>query len=223
MSPSSRTVIIDYGYGNLHSAYNAFRKVINDTALEHEVVISSKPEDIAKAERIVLPGQGAFGSCKKSLESEPGVLDAVKESVFLRGCPFLGICVGMQLLASSSHEYGMHKGLDWVPGEVVPLESIDTKIKIPHMGWNRLMFNSPGAQDNRHPVLKNVRPQSYYYFVHSFMFKCRNNLNTLAYTEYGRPIEAVVGVDNIIGVQFHPEKSHDSGLRLIEDFLHWRP
>lgn len=222
-SEQPHIAIIDYGYGNLHSARNAFEKVISDTALDKKVLITDKPEDILSAERVVLPGQGAFGSCINGLRSHKNLLEALTEAVFEKGRPFLGICVGMQLLASRGNEFELNTGLDWVPGEVVPLEVRDPEFKIPHMGWNRLVFDTPGMQDNRHPVLKSVRPESYFYFVHSFMFKCQNKLHALAYTEYDQPVEAVVGYDNMIGVQFHPEKSHDTGLRLIEDFIHWKP
>lgn len=215
--------IIDYGHGNIHSAANAFRKVLADTGQSMDVVITDKGEEILAAERIVLPGQGAFESCMKGLQEEQTTLSALEEAVLKKGRPFLGICVGMQLLAGTSHEYGHHQGLGWIDGDIVKIGQPTPDFKLPHMGWNRLDFKASAPQDNRHPVLKSVRPESYFYFVHSFMFKCKNNIHALAYSDYGGPIEAVVGVDNIIGMQFHPEKSHETGLRLLEDFIHWRP
>ena len=157
------------------------------------------------------------------MRAHENVLEALKEVVFKKGRPFLGFCVGMHLLASRGNAFELNCGLDWVPGDVVPLKVSDPSFKIPHMGWNRLMFDAPGMQDNRHPVLKSVRPESYFYFVHSFMFQCSNKLHALAYTEYDQPVEAVVGYDNMVGVQFRPEKSNDTGLRLIEAFIHWKP
>ena len=215
--------IIDYGYGNLHSAENAFRKIITDTALPMDVSITDDPDVVANADKVVLPGQGAFGACMNALAGHADLLDALTETVLHKGRPFLGICVGMQLLASRGHEYGLTDGLNWISGDVVPLRPADTSLKIPHMGWNTLDFDAPGMQDNRHPVLKSVRPESHFYFVHSFMFECKNTVNSLAQCDYGGPLTAVVGADNYIGVQFHPEKSHESGLRLLEDFLHWMP
>ena len=222
-------VIIDYGSGNIASAAKAFEHVIANEALDAEVLVSGKAEDVAKADRVVLPGQGAFGDCMDNLKATEGMIEALEGRVLQDGKPFLGICVGMQLLATRGMENGMTAGLDWVPGQVIPLsERIqDQSLKIPHMGWNALVIPSLGEQDNRHFVLRStensVQTASHYYFVHSFMFECEYNHHVLALTEYGGHFAAAVGRDNIAGVQFHPEKSQDTGLRLISDFMHWRP
>lgn len=225
---SKETVaIIDYGSGNLRSAEKAFARVIGDAALDFNVIVTDKAEDILKADRIVLPGQGAFGSCMKGLSNLEGMIESLEESVLQRSVPFLGICVGMQLLASRGLEHGVHGGLGWIKGEVKPLEPDNDNLKIPHMGWNELVMPFAGEQDNRHFVLRSTDSLSgnlsHYYFVHSFMFDCKNNHHVLGMCDYGGLFPAVVGRDNIVGVQFHPEKSQESGLRLISDFLHWKP
>ncbi len=217
-------IIIDYGSGNLRSAAKSFEKVIKDNNLNIDVKISNKPEDLLKAERIVLPGQGAFRDCMENLSAIDGMIDALNEAVIEKAKPFLGICVGMQLLASRGMEHGVSAGLGWVEGEVVPIEPKDRSLKIPHMGWNELHYLSANnMQDNRHFVLRNIDSSDNFYFVHSFMFKCMYNHNCLAMVDYGEMIPAVVGRDNIIGVQFHPEKSHNAGLKLLDSFLRWKP
>ena len=222
-------VIIDYGSGNLRSAQKAFEHVIANEAIDAQVLVSGKADDVMKADRIVLPGQGAFADCLENLKNTDGMIAALEEAVLKKGQPFLGICVGMQLLATRGLEHGVHAGLNWVPGQVVPMsERIkDKSLKIPHMGWNQLVIPSLGEQDNRHFVLRSTESSgsglNHYYFVHSFMFECEYNHHILALTEYGEMFAAVVGRDNIAGVQFHPEKSQDAGLRLISDFIHWKP
>lgn len=217
-------IIIDYGSGNLRSAAKAFEKVCADEKLGFAVKVSAKPDDIKKAARIVLPGQGAFGDCMAGLSAIKGMREALEENVIKKGKPFLGICVGMQLMATRGLEYGIHAGLNWIPGEVVPLNPADKRLKIPHMGWNELVIPSQSsAQDNRHFVLRSVSNSEHYYFVHSFMFQCEYDHHILGLTDYGGLFTAVVGRDNMVGVQFHPEKSQQAGLRLISGFLNWKP
>lgn len=217
-------VIIDYGSGNLRSAEKAFERMGADDGREISVRISNRPEDLLSASRIVLPGQGAFGDCMNGLAAIPGMTDALHEAVRKNGAPFLGICVGMQLLATRGLEHGAHAGLNWIEGEVLPMEPEDKNLKIPHMGWNDLAFPSASVQqDNRHFVLRNISSSDNFYFVHSFVFQCKHTHHVLALTEYGGFQTAIVGKDNIIGVQFHPEKSQNAGLRLIGNFLDWKP
>jgi len=212
--------IIDYGSGNLRSAAKAFEHVVEENTLEFEVLITSDPEDLARASHIVLPGQGAFGDCMQGLSAVSGMVEALSKAVQQDKKPFLGICVGMQLLASMGLEYGSHEGLDWISGQVVPIEINDKALKIPHMGWNVVSFN----QGIRHPVLKNQQKDgAHFYFVHSFMFKSEDTNNVLGHASYGGDVTAIVGRDNIIGVQFHPEKSQEAGLQLLHDFLLWNP
>lgn len=219
----SSVVIIDYGSGNLRSAEKAFEQVVCDQGLDYEIKVSSRPEDLKKATRIVLPGQGAFADCMNGLTSIKGMREALEDVVLKKGRPFLGICVGMQLMATRGLEHGIHAGLNWISGEVVPLQPGDENLKIPHMGWNELLIPSPSAQDNRHFVLRSAKNSPHFYFVHSFMFKCEYDHHVLGMTDYGGLVPAVVGRDNMVGVQFHPEKSQQAGLELISDFLHWTP
>ena len=225
---SNQTIaIIDYGSGNLRSAEKAFARVIADQGLNFTVKVTDKPDDIIKAARIVLPGQGAFGTCMAGLSGISGMVEALEDSVLQRGVPFLGICVGMQLMASRGLEHGVHAGLGWIEGEVRPMQPNDPALKIPHMGWNELVMPFAGAQDNVHFVLRSAgsSPQTsvHYYFVHSFVFECSNSHHILGMTDYGGLVPAAVGRDNMIGVQFHPEKSQLAGLELISNFLHWKP
>ncbi len=224
-----RIVIIDYGSGNIRSAAKAFEHVIANEAMDAEVHISGKAEDVLQADKLVLPGQGAFGDCLQNLKETEGMIEALSEAVLDKGTPFLGICVGMQLLATTGLENGTHEGLNWVPGQVIPLKSRikDDTLKIPHMGWNVLSTPNAGAQDNRHFVLRSTESSDvgrhHYYFVHSYMFECEYNHHILATADYGVEFAAAVGRDNIVGVQFHPEKSQAAGLRLVSDFMHWKP
>ncbi len=217
-------VIIDYGSGNLRSAAKAFERVVQNESRDLEVVVSNKAEDLQKATRIVLPGQGAFGDCMRGLSEIPGMIETLKQRVRKEGAPFLGICVGMQLMATRGLEHGAHAGLNWIEGEVVPLHPEEPSLKIPHMGWNDLAFPSASLQqDNRHFVLRNISSSDNFYFVHSFVFKCKHTHHVLALTDYGGFQNAIIGRDNMIGVQFHPEKSQNAGLRLIANFLDWKP
>ena len=219
-------IIIDYGSGNLRSAAKAFEHVITDNGIDADVVISGQAEDVLKADRIVLPGQGAFADCMENLQNTTGMIEALEQRVLKDGKPFLGICVGMQLLATRGLEHGVTAGLDWVQGQVVPFD-IDPEFKIPQMGWNEVIMPTSGAQDNHHPLLRSIKtsPESavHYYFVHSFVFQCEYNHHVLGLTDYGGLYASVVGRDNIAGVQFHPEKSQDAGLSLIGDFMEWKP
>ncbi|MGH1374959.1 MAG: imidazole glycerol phosphate synthase subunit HisH [Alphaproteobacteria bacterium] len=217
-------IIIDYGSGNLRSAAKSFESIAQNDARNIDVKISNNPEDLRSADRIVLPGQGAFRDCMKNLQSVDGMIDALNETVLKKGTPFLGICVGMQLMASRGMEHGVTAGLNWIEGEVVPIQPTDPTLKIPHMGWNELRsFSANDQQDNRHFVLRNIDSSENFYFVHSFMFQCTYNHNCLAMTDYGGFIPAIVGRDNMIGVQFHPEKSHNTGLKLLSNFMDWKP
>ncbi len=217
---SHTIAIVDYGSGNLRSAAKAFEKVISLESLDYSVVVTDDAKTVQNTDRIVLPGQGAFGSCMQGLKSLPGMTDALYESVMEKERPFLGICVGMQLLADKGFEHGEHDGFGWVAGNVVPVAPDDPALKIPHMGWNTLYISETGR---KHPVLKNVGPDDHFYFVHSFMFEWKEEQNHLASTEYGQTVTAIVGRDNIIGVQFHPEKSQKAGLGMIRDYLLWKP
>ncbi len=221
--PSQTIAIIDYGSGNLRSAAKAFERVADERGLDIRVIVTNQVRDLARAAKIILPGQGAFGDCMAGIEAIEGMPDALENAVIRGGKPFLGICVGMQLLATRGLEYGVHAGFNWIPGQVVPMRPADPALKIPHMGWNELDIPAPGPQDNRHPVLRSRREGDHYYFVHSFMFECEDQHHILAWTEYGGAVPAAVGRDNIVGVQFHPEKSQKAGLRLIGDFLEWEP
>lgn len=209
-----RTVLVDYDAGNLHSAEKAFQRMARETGAG-EVIISNRPEDVLAADRVVLPGDGAFPACKAQLMDLTGLFDAIEEVVIRRARPFLGICVGMQMLASKGLEYHEEPGFDWIGGTVERIQA--PGLKIPHMGWNDLVIEQP------HRVLAGIETGQHAYFVHSYHFHTSNPLERLAFAEYGGPVTAIVGRDNIIGVQFHPEKSQAAGLRLIGNFLTWAP
>jgi len=211
-------VIVDYGSGNLRSAAKAFERAIAEQDLARTVKVTGKARDLLDASHVVLPGVGAFGDCRRGLDVLPGMVEALQRSVIEHGRPFLGICVGMQLMAAVGREHGVHRGLDWIPGEVVLLEPDDAHLKIPHMGWNELRIS-----DSAHPFFDGIGPDSHAYFVHSYGFACSDPRHTLATVDYGGPVTAVIGRDNMLGTQFHPEKSQAVGLRLIANFLKWRP
>jgi glutamine amidotransferase len=210
--------IIDYGSGNLRSAAKAFERAVRESGGHHQVIVTSDAEVVRKADRVVLPGVGAFGDCKAGLEAVPGMIEAITESALTQGRPFLGICVGMQLLAERSLEHGTHQGLGWLEADVVALDPADPRLKVPHMGWNELVFE-PGA----HPLLAGIAPRSHAYFVHSFHMQMKNPADCVAHVEYGGPITAIVGKGPIVGTQFHPEKSQALGLALLTNFLRWAP
>jgi glutamine amidotransferase len=212
----SLTVLVDYDSGNLHSAEKAFQRMAAETDAG-EVIVSSSPEDVARADRIVLPGDGAFPACRRALGSYGGLFEAIDEAVRQKGRPFMGICVGMQMLASWGREYHDTRGFDWIGGEVLRIAPQDAALKVPHMGWNDLVIENP------HPVLDGINTGDHAYFVHSYHFRTDNPGERLAYVDYAGPITAIVGRDNVVGTQFHPEKSQATGLRLIANFLGWRP
>jgi imidazole glycerol-phosphate synthase subunit HisH len=210
------TVLVDYESGNLHSAQKAFERM----ALEvggGDVLVSAHPEDVRRADRIVLPGDGAFPACRRELAHVSGLSEALNEAVIQNGRPFLGICVGMQLLASMGEEYELTPGLGWIGGRVVRINPADPALKVPHMGWNDLVMDAP------HPVLEGLSTGDHAYFVHSYQFQVENPAHLLAHVDYAGPVTAIVGKDTVIGTQFHPEKSQAAGLRLIANFLRWRP
>jgi imidazole glycerol-phosphate synthase subunit HisH len=209
--------VIDYGSGNLRSAAKACERAAADIGLRDTVVVTSRPEDILAADRVVLPGQGAFADCRRGVAAVPGLEEALREAVIGRGRPFLGICVGMQLMAERGLEFEIVDGFGWIAGEVVAIEPNDPTLKIPHMGWNELTPRSD------HPVLAGLPAGTHVYFVHGFELYPSDPANVLAETDYGGPIVAAVGRDNLIGTQFHPDKSQGAGLRLIGNFLRWRP
>ena len=211
-------VIVDYGSGNLHSAFKAFERAAADAGLRVE--ISSDADVVRRAERVVLPGVGAFADCRQGLDSVPGMVEALEENVIQRGRPFLGICVGMQLLASRGLEHGAASGLDWIAGEVVAIEPRAVGLKVPHMGWNTL---SP-RQD--HALLQGIPTGEdglHAYFVHSYHLQAADPAHVVATTDYGAQLTAMVARDNIAGTQFHPEKSQKLGLAFIATFLRWTP
>ena len=208
--------IIDYGSGNLRSAAKAFERAGRDAGLVADVLVTSDPDALRTAERIVLPGVGAFGDCRAGLDAIPGMVEALEEAVRREAKPFFGICVGMQLMAERGLEHGVHKGLGWLKGDVVKIEPSDPSLKIPHMGWNELEVV------NGHPLLEDM-PATHAYFVHSYAFAVSDHSVLVARVDYGGPVTAMVARDNMVGTQFHPEKSQALGLALIGNFLKWRP
>ena len=212
--------IVDYGSGNLHSAHKAFERAAREGGIDAPIVVTGDPDVVRGAERIVLPGVGAFADCRAGLDSVPGLIDAMSDAVLERGRPFLGICVGMQLMAGVGREHGAIEGLGWVPGEVVAIEPADPMLKIPHMGWNTLDQRRP------HPLLDGITAGEnglHAYFVHSYQFQPTDENAIVATTDYGAPVTAIIGRDNLAGTQFHPEKSQALGLAMIGNFLRWRP
>ena len=215
-----KVVIIDYGSGNLHSAAKAFESAAGSGGIGCQVLVSSRAEDVARADRIVLPGVGAYADCKHGLERVPGLIEALEEAVRRKSRPFLGICVGMQLLAERGLEFVETPGLGWIKGEVRAIEPKDPSLKIPHMGWNTLDVVNP------HALLEGIPtgPGGWHaYFVHSFAMVASERRVVVAETDYGGPITALVADGNIAGTQFHPEKSQKLGLALIANFLNWNP
>lgn len=212
--------IIDYGSGNLHSAQKAFERAAMEAGLSTKILVTSDPDLVRKAERIVLPGVGAFADCRRGLDSVPGMIAAMTEAVTTAGKPFLGICVGMQLMAERGLEHETATGLGWIKGDVVEIKPTDPSLKIPHMGWNTLDARRP------HALLENIPTGAdgwHAYFVHSYHLLAKTESDIIATTHYGGAVTALVGHDNIAGTQFHPEKSQKLGLALIANFLRWRP
>jgi glutamine amidotransferase len=211
-----QAVIIDYGSGNLRSAAKAFERATRESGVAMPIKVSADPRDVAAASHIVLPGVGAFADCMRGVSAVPGMVEAMTRAVQEEKRPFLGICVGMQLLAKRGHEHGTHPGLGWIDGEVYRLDV--PGLKVPHMGWNELQPKEPS-----HPLLAGIAAGAHAYFVHSYHMKLSDSGAALALTEYGGPVVAVVARENVAGTQFHPEKSQEAGLRLIANFLRWRP
>jgi glutamine amidotransferase len=212
--------IIDYGSGNLHSAAKAFERAAREQGSELAITVTARPEDVADADRIVLPGVGAFADCKRGLEDVPGMIDALEEAVQERGKPFLGICVGLQLMAERGLEHGVTPGLGWIKGEVRAIAPSDLALKVPHMGWNTLRVV------RANPLLEGIPTGEgglHAYFVHSYHLVPDQKDDLVASTDYGGPITAFVAKDNMAGTQFHPEKSQKLGLALIANFLRWKP
>ncbi|ARO15343.1 glutamine amidotransferase [Ketogulonicigenium robustum] len=210
------TALIDYDSGNLHSAQKAFERMARETD-GGDVVVTSDPDVVARADRIVLPGDGAFPACRTALRDVTGLQEAIFEAVGARARPFLGICVGMQMLALRGHEYELTDGFGWIDGEVERITPANPTFKVPHMGWNDLVIDAP------HPVLDGIKTGDHAYFVHSWAMRVGTPAQRLAHVDYAGDITAIVGRDNIVGAQFHPEKSQATGLRLIANFLHWAP
>ncbi len=212
----SLTALVDYDSGNLHSARKAFQRMAAEGP-GGEIVVTSDADVVARADRIVLPGDGAFPACRAALTAVPGMLDALEDAVRRRAVPFLGICVGMQLLATRGHEYETTPGLGWIDGEIARLAPADPDLKVPHMGWNDLVIGQS------HPVLAGLRTGDHAYFVHSYAMRVGQARDRLAHVDYAGDVTAIVARDTILGVQFHPEKSQATGLRLIANFLKWNP
>jgi glutamine amidotransferase len=212
--------IVDYGSGNLHSAAKAFERAAHDAGIDQPIVVTDDPRVVAAADRVVLPGVGAFADCRRGLDAVDGMVEALDEAVHQKARPFFGNCVGMQLLAERGREYQVTEGLGWIAGEVDRITPADPNLKIPHMGWNTLNVTRPHklvegltfGPDGRHA-----------YFVHSYEFKVAQRADLVAQADYGGPITAIVARDNLVGTQFHPEKSQKLGLALIANFLTWKP
>tara|TARA_B100001123_G_C14940973_1_gene879690 strand:- start:149 stop:781 length:633 start_codon:yes stop_codon:yes gene_type:complete len=207
---SKKITIVDYGLGNILSAKQSFKKIIIESKIKAKVLISNIPEEINNSTHVVLPGQGAFKSCIRGLKKIEGMVDALKDFALIKKRPFLGICVGMQLLATDSEENGKHDGLNWIVGNIKKLP--DKKLKMPHMGWNEVI---PKKITNNNLVVE----EKDYYFVHSYYFDCKDSNNIMAYSKYGIDFPSIVFKENIYGVQFHPEKSSAQGLGLIKSFI----
>ncbi len=217
---SESIAIIDYGSGNLRSASKAFERVVGEAGLSASIDVTDDPELVRRADRVVLPGVGAFADCAQGLNAVPGMHEALFESVTQRGAPFLGICVGMQLMAERGLEHGVTPGFGWISGDVVAIEPDDASLKIPHMGWNILQ------ETRQHPILEGIKTGEnglHAYFVHSYHLAANNPGDVIACADYGGQVTALVGRDNMVGTQFHPEKSQALGLALIGNFLRWKP
>jgi glutamine amidotransferase len=216
--------IIDYGSGNLRSAAKAFERAARESGFKGAIVVTAEAARVAAADRVVLPGVGAFADCRRGLDAVPGMVEALTRTVIKKGRPFLGICVGMQLMAERGLEHGETAGLGWLPGNVValtpegPESPGGTGFRVPHMGWNELRI-----ADAAHPVFAGIPEGGHAYFVHSYHMQCHNPGHVMATVDYGQSVTAVVGRDNMVGTQFHPEKSQDLGLRFISNFLAWKP
>lgn len=207
--------IIDYGSGNLRSVEKAVARAAREAGLARHITVTDDPDVISKADRLILPGVGAFAACMNGLASRAGVLEAIEHAALVEQRPFLGICVGMQLLASRGLEFGSSDGLGWIPGAVTPLPS-SAEFRAPHMGWNDVTGRS------HHPVFDQLDGEAFY-FAHSYAFEAENAAHVLCVADHGREIAALIGRDNLLGAQFHPEKSQQAGLKFLANFLHWMP
>lgn len=212
-----KVAVIDYGSGNLRSAAKALERAAREAEVEAEVLVTPDAEVVANADRVVLPGVGAFADCRAGVDAVPGLRDALEDVAIVRARPFLGICVGLQLMATLGREHGEHSGFGWIPGEVVPLAPSDSSLKVPQMGWNELVI------EREHPVLAGLGADPHVYFVHSYHLRVERPEQLLAASDYGGQVTAAAGRDNLIGTQFHPEKSQAAGLALLRNFLRWRP
>jgi len=212
--------IVDYGSGNLHSAAKAFERAARESGHDQPIKVTRDPEDVRRAQRVVLPGVGAFADCRRGLDAVPGMVEALEETVRGKGRPFLGICVGMQLMAARGREYVVTEGLGWIRGEVDKITPSDPALKIPHMGWNTLAARTP------HKLLDGIPLGAgglHAYFVHSYQLRPEDGADLVAQADYGGPVTAMVARDSMAGTQFHPEKSQKLGLALIANFLKWKP
>lgn len=209
--------IVDYGSGNLHSAAKAFERAARESGHDQPILVTSDPAQVASADRVVLPGVGAFADCRRGLDEIPGMIDALEQNVRQRGRPFFGICVGMQLMSEVGLELGSTPGFGWIAGRVERIRPLDPGLKMPHMGWNQLDFARP------HPVFAGIEPGAHAYFCHSFHMACDEPGDLLATADYGGPVTAAVARANRVATQFHPEKSQVLGLTLLANFLKWRP
>jgi glutamine amidotransferase len=210
------TALVDYDSGNLHSAQKAFERMAAEVG-SGSIIVTSDPDVVAKADRIVLPGDGAFPHCRAELFARTGLAEAIVEAVTLRARPFFGICVGMQMMATTGHEYEETPGFGWVAGDIRRIAPSDPSLKVPHMGWNDLVIDHP------HPVLEGITTGEHAYFVHSYAMDVTNPAERLAHVDYAGDVTAIIGRDTMIGTQFHPEKSQSAGLRMIGNFLRWTP
>ncbi|MDP5086169.1 MAG: imidazole glycerol phosphate synthase subunit HisH [Yoonia sp.] len=210
------TALVDYDSGNLHSAQKAFERMAAEVGTG-SIIVTSDPDVVARADRIVLPGDGAFPHCRAELFARTGLAEAIVEAVTVRARPFFGICVGMQMMATTGHEYEETPGFDWVGGDIRKITPSDPALKVPHMGWNDLVIDHP------HPVLEGIVTGDHAYFVHSYAMTVSNPAERLAHVDYAGDVTAIIGRDTMIGTQFHPEKSQAAGLRMIGNFLRWAP
>ncbi len=210
------TALVDYDSGNLHSAQKAFERMAGEVGAG-PIVVTSDPDVVARADRIVLPGDGAFPHCRAELFARTGLAEAITEAVTTRARPFCGICVGMQMMATTGHEYEPTPGFNWIAGDIRKITPADASLKVPHMGWNDLVIDQP------HPVLDGITSGDHAYFVHSYAMDVADPTHLLAHVDYGGPVTAMIGHGTMIGAQFHPEKSQAAGLRMIGNFLRWAP
>ena len=211
-------VIVDYNSGNLASLQNSLESAAKNKKRAFEVKVTAVPEEVIKADKVILPGVGDFFYCKNELLKINGMVDAINYFIKDKGKPFLGICIGMQLMANFSYERKKNKGLEFIDSEVIIIESGSKEIRVPHMGWNNVYLENR-SKEKDFPSLKN----NDFYFVHSYHMKCKNKNEVLAYTDYGKKIVSAVIKDNLLGVQFHPEKSQEKGKKFLEEFLDWKP